>query len=95
MMKVDAKNIRNTDLNECLHFSIRLIGKSTRRGSNLTFEGKENCSGHNINKYIFDGMTVNQYQNMIKANFNPNDPQFSLTKHLKYDIEKGFIELVR
>ncbi len=94
-MRVDAKNIRNTDLNECLHFSIRLVGTSTRRGSHLMFEGKENCSGYNINKYIFDGMTVNQYQNMIKTKFNPDDPQFSLTKHLKYDIEKGFIELVR
>lgn len=38
-------------------------------------------------------MTVQEYQHMIKTRFLEDDPQFSLTKHLKYDIEMGFIVL--
>lgn len=92
-MKIDHTNITGIDLSEHLHFKIKFTGSSTRRGSNLKFEGKENCSGFNINKYVFNGMSVNEYQNMIKQNFIESDPQFSLTKHLIYDVRKGFIEL--
>ncbi|WP_160062115.1 hypothetical protein [Psychromonas sp. L1A2] len=92
-MKIDHTNIAGIDLSEYFHFKIKFTGASTRRGSNLKFEGKENCSGYNINKYVSNGMSVNEYQNLIKQHFNENDPQFSMTKHLIYDIKKGFIEL--
>ncbi|KFC96749.1 hypothetical protein GKAS_03928 [Kluyvera ascorbata ATCC 33433] len=38
-------------------------------------------------------MTVQAYQDMIRRRFDPEDPQFSLTKHLRYDIRKGYLEL--
>ncbi|WP_437891326.1 hypothetical protein [Phytobacter sp. V91] len=92
-MRIDSTNVSESDLLNCLNFKIRIIGISHRRASNLHVDGRENCSGYNINKSIFDGMTVHEYQQMIKLRFAENDPQFSLTKHLKYDIEKGFIVL--
>lgn len=92
-MKIDSTNVNQTELLHCLNFVLRLTGPSNRCGSNLLFDGRENCSGFKINKYIFDGMTVREYQQMIKHRFHEDDPQFSLTKHLKYDIKKGFIEL--
>lgn len=92
-MKIDADNVHQYDLLNCGHFIIRLTGVSNRRGSRLTFAGRENCSGFNINKYIFDGMTVGEYQQIIILNFNEDDPQYSLTKHLRFDIEKGYITL--
>lgn len=87
-MKIDTNNIKDVDLKNHLHFKIVIVGTSNRKGS-----GRDNCSGYNINKNIFNGMSVDEYQNMIIENFSKNDPQYSLTKHLKYDIEKGFIEL--
>ncbi|MBY4626695.1 hypothetical protein [Vibrio parahaemolyticus] len=74
-MKIDSTNIKYTDLSDCLHMKIKIVGKSNRKGSGKSVGGQENCSGFNINKYVFDGMSVN------------------LTKHLKYDIEKGLYEL--
>lgn len=93
VMKIDSSNVRLCNIDNYLDFVLRISGRSNRRGSNLLFEGRENCSGYNINQYIFDGMTVQEYQHMIKTRFLEGDPQFSLTKHLKYDIEMGFIVL--
>ncbi|EKF9400959.1 hypothetical protein O1B79_003498 [Vibrio cholerae] len=92
-MKIDSTNIKYINLSDCLHMKIKITGKSNRKGSGKTVGGKENCSGFNINKYVFDGMSVNEYQTMIPKRFLKEDPQFSLTKHLKYDIENGFYEL--
>ncbi|ENP8375943.1 hypothetical protein ACF8FL_20050 [Vibrio sp. zbq_19] len=92
-MKIDSTNIKYTDLSDCLHMKIKIIGKSNRKGSDKSVGGQENCSGFNINKHVFDGMSVNEYQMMIANRFLKEDPQFSLTKHLKYDIERGFYEL--
>lgn len=86
-------NVASINLNDLLDFKIRIVSKSTRRGSNKVFNGKPNCSGFNINKYIKDGMTVAQYQAVIRNNFSANDPQFSLTKHLKHDILVGYFLL--
>ncbi len=87
-MKYTKRNIESADLNELLDFKIRLVSESTRGGSNKIFKGKPNCSGYNINKHIKDGMTVGQYQAVIRNNFSSNDPQFSLTKHLKYYVAR-------
>jgi hypothetical protein len=38
-------------------------------------------------------MTVKQYQVMIAQRFCPEDPQYSLNKHLIFDIEKDYIQL--
>lgn len=92
-MRIDSTNVNQSDLRRCLNFVLRLTGKSNQRASNLQFDGRENCSVYNINKYIIDGMTVRDYKQMIKQRFHEYDPQFSLIKHLKYVIEKGFIEL--
>ncbi|GJL37816.1 hypothetical protein TUM17576_46360 [Enterobacter hormaechei] len=89
MTIINATNIRSHNLSECHHFIIRIVGKSWRRGTS----NRTNCSGYNINQHIYDGMTVEAYQEMVTLKFDKNDPQFSLTKHLRYDIEKGFIEL--
>lgn len=93
-LKNTRNNIDSVKLKDMLDYKIRFALKSSRKPSSKLFDGKPNCSGYNINKLIYDGMTVNQYQAIIKKKFNSNDPQFSLTKHLKYDIEQGFIELV-
>lgn len=93
-MKINSINVNNTDLSECLSHKIKIVGESNRRGSHLFPDAYEKCCGFNINKYIYDGMSVNEYQMMIKQRFNSEDPQFSLTKHLRYDIRKGFLELV-
>ncbi|MFH0226120.1 hypothetical protein ACGRPS_16575 [Vibrio furnissii] len=92
-MKIDSTNIKYANLSDCLHMKIKIIGKSNRKGSGKSISGQENCSGFNINKYVFDGMSVHEYQTMIAKRFLKEDPQFSLTKHLKYDIKKGFYEL--
>lgn len=92
-MKIDAENVHLHDLLNCQHYMIKRVGVSTRRGSGLMFAGKENCSGYNINKHIFDGMTVGEYQQIIKLHFHEDDPQYSLTKHLRHDIAKGYIVL--
>ena len=93
-MRYTKENIKNVDLSDLLDSKIVFVSKSNRRVSTKTFNGKPNCSGYNINKLIHDGMSVSQYQATIRNNFNSHDPQFSLTKHLKYDIEHGNIELV-
>jgi len=93
-MKYTKENINKADLPDLLDFKIVIVSKSNRRASAKTFDGKPNCSGYNINKLIHDGMSVSQYQAIIRNNFSSNDPQFCLTKHLKYDIEHGNIELV-
>ncbi|CNE74586.1 hypothetical protein DVQ33_18090 [Yersinia enterocolitica] len=87
---INARNIKNLPLSNYLNFKIKIVGISNRKGtSNST-----NCSGFNINKYIKDGMTVQEYQDMVEQRFDhDNDRQYSLTKHLRYDIEKGHIEL--
>lgn len=92
-MKYDQSNIMHANLNDILHFKIRIVSASTRRGSKLLYDGRPNCSGYNINQYVTDGMTVGEYQYVIAQHFNPRDPQYSLTKHLKYDVEKGYFEL--
>lgn len=88
-MIISFKNISAFDINANLHFVIKIVGTSHRRGSKLG----TNCSGFNINHELVDGMTVGEYQSMIKRRFKVSDPQFSLTKHLKYDVEKGYLEL--
>lgn len=88
-MIINSGNIATFDISNNLHLVIKIVGKSHRRGS----ESAINCSGFNINKELVDGMTVGEYQEMIKRRFHESDPQFSLTKHLKYDIEKGYLEL--
>ena len=93
-MKYTKENIKTADFSELLNYKIRIVAKSNRKGSKKLFNGKPNCSGFNINKLIHDGMTVAQYQAVIKNNFSSSDPQFCLTKHLKYDIALGNIELV-
>lgn len=88
-MMITSQNVHDVDLSEYPHLVIRIVGVSNRKGtSNGT-----NCSGYNINKEIYDGMTVQAYQEMIVRRFDPTDPQFSLTKHLRYDIQKGFLQL--
>ncbi|MCQ3831169.1 hypothetical protein HXX02_17185 [Microbulbifer elongatus] len=93
-MKYTKENIKTADLSELQNYKIRIVAKSNRRGGSKLFNGKPNCSGFNINKLIHDGITVAQYQAIIKNNFSSSDPQFCLTKHLKYDIEHGNFELV-
>ncbi|WP_313396649.1 hypothetical protein [Atlantibacter hermannii] len=88
-MIVNSSNIATFDISKHLHFVIKIVGESYRRGSN----SGTNCSGFNINRELVDGMTVGEYQEMIKRRFDKSDLQFSLTKHLKYDIAKGYLEL--
>jgi len=92
-MIYNKTNIKNADFSELMNYKIKIVAESNRRGSNKLFDGKPNCSGFNINQYVHDGMTVGQYQSMIKAKFSKADPQFHLSKHLIYDIEQGNIEL--
>jgi 5-methylcytosine-specific restriction enzyme A len=92
-MKYTKHNISAANFSDLLDCKIKIVGEPYRKGSDKTFNGKPNSSGFNINKLVQDGMTVREYQSLIKDNFSVNDPQYSLTKHLKYDIEKGFIEL--
>lgn len=94
-MKYNFENIKNTDFSELTDYKIIIVGTSNRRKTEKEFLGKPNCSGFNINQHLTSGMSVAQYQAMIKTNFNSSDPQFSLIKHLKYDIEKSYIELVK
>jgi hypothetical protein len=93
-MKFNADNIKSADFSALLNYKIVKVGPSNRRRGNKTFMGKPNCSGYNINANLVRGMSVAAYQSMIRNNFNSMDPQFSLVKHLKYDIEFGFLELV-
>lgn len=88
-MVVNGNNIAAFNISDNPHYIIRIVGKTNRRGS----ESGTNCSGFNINRELVDGMTVGEYQAMIKRRFDEADPQFSLTKHLKYDVEKGYVEL--
>ena len=85
----NIKSIKGKNLSGYQDFVIRIVGISNRKGSNLG----GNCSGFNINKELSDGMTVREYQQMILRRFSKSDPQFCLTKHLKYDIKHGFVEL--
>jgi hypothetical protein len=94
-MKINSENFKNANFNELLNYTITIVAASNRRKTNKEFLGKPNCSGANINKYLVNGMSLVEYQAMIIDNFNSSDPQFSLTKHLKYDIEHGHIELVK
>lgn len=88
-MIITSRNVHGINLSEYSHYVIRVIGMSKRCGTN----DATNCSGYNINKELYDGMTVQAYQDMIRRRFEPADPQFSLTKHLRYDISKGYLEL--
>ena len=92
-MKYTKHNIGNVDLNNLLEYKIRIVGTSSRKPGNKLFNCKHNCSGYNVNKFLEDGMTVGKYQALIRNKFNTNDPQFNLTKHLKFDIEQGFLAL--
>ena len=75
---------------EFLNYKIkRIVDKNPRQGSN-----ENNCSGYNIWKLCWDNMTVVEYQNIIESNFDKADPQFDKTKHLKYDIDNGWVILV-
>ncbi len=93
IMKITKHNINRVNISDILDYKIKIISLANRRGSNKQFNGKPNCSGYNINKLIKTGMTVARYQAIIRSNFNSNDPQFHLFKHLKWDIAKGNIEL--
>ncbi|WP_368893503.1 hypothetical protein [Kluyvera ascorbata] len=88
-MIISAQNVHCINLSEYPDFIIRIIGTSHRNGTS----NGANCSGYNINQEIYDGMTVQAYQDMIRRRIDPEDPQFSLTKHLRYDIRKGYLEL--
>ena len=88
-------NIKNIKISDLLDYKIRIISVRNRRGSNKMFNGKPNCSGFNINRYIKNGMSVTQYQAMIRNNFSSSDPQYDLSKHLKHDVNKGNIELYK
>lgn len=92
-MNINKQNIIGINISDLLDYKIRIISLANRRGSNKQFNGKPNCSGYNINKFIKNGMSVAQYKATIRNNFNSSDPQFDLSKHLKWDIEKGNIEL--
>jgi 5-methylcytosine-specific restriction enzyme A len=92
-MKYTKHNISEANFNDLLDFKIKIVGKPYRKRSDKTFNGKPNCSGFNINKLVQDGMTVREYQSMIESNFSIGDPQYSLTKHLKYDVENGYMEI--
>ncbi len=94
-MKYNQDNIHTADIADLLDYKIHIVSASNRRPSHKLFNGKPNCSGYNINQLIHNGMTVAQYQAVIRNNFSPNDPQFSLHKHLRYDILQGHIELVK
>jgi hypothetical protein len=94
-MKIDSESIKNANLNELLDYKISIVGPSNRQKTNKEFMGKPNCSGVNINEHLVNGMTVAQYQAMIRNHFHSGDPQFCVTKHLKYDIEHGHLELVK
>jgi hypothetical protein len=94
-MKYTKLNIKNVDISDLIDYKICIVSKSNRRGSNKLFNGKPNCSGYNINKLVRDGMTVGQYQAVIRNNFSSNDPQFCIVKHLRYDIENGNFELAQ
>lgn len=94
-MKYTKKNIRNVDISALVNYRILIVSESNRRGSGKLFNGKPNCSGYNINKFLRNDMTVGQYQATIRNNFSPNDPQFSLVKHLKSDVMNGYVELVQ
>ncbi len=93
-MKFNQDNIKSVKISDLFDYKIKIMSESNRRVSNKLFNGQPNCSGFNINKLIKNGMTVEQYQAVIRNNFSPNDPQFSLSKHLRYDILQGHIELV-
>jgi hypothetical protein len=93
MVKVTADNYRDFEIQELGNFKIIICGASNRRGSQKQFNGKPNCSGQNINKHVYSGMTLSEYWATIKAHFSPADPQYDLNKHLKYDIQQGHFEL--
>ena len=94
-MIITKQNIKGVNISDLIDYKIRIISMANRRESNKQFNGKPNCSGYNINKFIKNGMTVAEYQAIIRNNFNSSDPQFDLSKHLKWDIEKGNIELYK
>jgi len=94
-MKYNFENINSTDFSELTDYKIMIVGTSNRRKTNKEFLSRPNCSGFNINQQLTHGMPVDQYQEMIKNNFNSSDPQFSLFKHLKYDVEQSYVELVK
>lgn len=94
-MKYTKRNIKDANIDDLLDYKIRIISESTRRGSGKLFNGKPNCSGYNINKLVIDGMSVRRYQAVVRNNFSAGDPQFSLVKHLKYDILQGHFELIK
>lgn len=58
-----------------------------------TFNGKPACTGYNVSRLYKNKMTLKEYQDAIKANFDSKDPQFSTTKHLAADIEHGLVIL--
>ena len=92
-MKVINKNNMPTPfrLSEYKEYTIhRLVElEKTGRGS-----GKNNCSGYNLWKSGWNNMTVSEYQEMVKETCSTNDPQYSESKHLIYDIGHGWVELI-
>lgn len=94
-MEYNQDNIHGVKMADIQDFKIRIVSAIERRGSGKTFKGKPNCSGYNINKYIHNGMTVAEYQNMVRIKFDKDDPQFSISKHLRHDIKQGHIKLVK
>jgi hypothetical protein len=93
MDKVTADNYKNFNFKELGNYKIVIVGASNRRGSSKQFLGKPNCSGYNINQHVHSDMTVSEYWAVFNTNFSPDDPQYDLNKHLKYDIANCFFEL--
>jgi hypothetical protein len=94
MQKINKYNVKGKRLSEYQDYVIHRISETTRIGSNKLFNGKPNCSGLNLWNWGHDNMTVSDYQKMIKEKCDKNDPQYNMTKHLRYDIRMGFVELI-
>lgn len=94
-MEYNQDNIHGVKIADIQGFKIKILSVIERRGSGKTLKGSQNCSGYNINKHIHDGMTIAEYQDMVRMKFDKDDPQFSISKHLRYDIKQGHIKLVK
>jgi hypothetical protein len=90
-MKINKNNMpKPFTLDAYQNYKIRrLVKENPRKGSN-----QNNCSGYNLWNRGQDNITVVKYQQIIKETCDKNDPQYSESKHLKYDIEHGWAELI-
>ena len=64
-MKIDKSSYEGVRLSELGQYVIKIVNESNRRPSNKLFDGKPNCSGYNINQYVYDVLVAPQGKSIL------------------------------